>query len=92
MKLESLKNSTYSFTFHPNLEDFSEAQKNAYIETCYKVQYDLLKQFEKIGIFKPTGKLEIKNTIRGKSPFILYHIQKARTPKLNLKKSQFFNK
>ena len=60
MRLESLKNSTYSFTFHPNLEDFSEAQKNAYIETCYKVQYDLLKQFEKIGIFKPTGKLEIK--------------------------------
>ena len=92
MKLESLKNSTYSFTFHPNLEDFSEAQKNAYIETCYKVQYDLLKQFEKIGIFKPTGKLEIKNTSRDKCPFILYHIQKARTPKLNLKKSQFYNK
>ena len=51
-----------------------------------------MKQFEKIGIFKPTGKLEIKNTSRDKCPFILYHIQKARTPKLNLKKSQFYNK
>ena len=70
---------TYDFTFLPNeiVENMLEKEKKTYFEQVSKVQYDLLKQQQHLGLFRPEGTLTITNTSQGlSSRYVFQHLPK----------------